>query len=85
MHPKDFEDYWDMSHVELAQLLGDYTVDGVQNWFRKTDPKQVPDNVLRKLTDVHLRWSNWEQQEELLPPNDPELYRICRDRRRRRK
>lgn len=76
MHPKDFEAYWKLNHVELAQLLGDYSVNGVQNWFR-TDPAPVPDAVIRLLGDIHIRWSQWKLQREIIPANDRELFEMA--------
>lgn len=75
MHPKEFEEYWGITHRQLAQLLGGTTTENtVKQWFRKDDPPQPGAGVEMALDLLHLTFLRWRAEDEHLPLETREIY-----------
>jgi hypothetical protein len=81
MHPKEFKEHWRLTYPELADLIGGYTVDGVQHWFRKENPVSPPQSLLNHLDNLHALFLAWDAQDNIMPPQQREIYEIARARR----
>lgn len=78
MHPRDFQAYWGLTPAELANLLN-RNQNTVYHWLSGT--KAPGEEILKHLDSIHLRWREWQLQDESLQPYIRELYELTRDRR----
>lgn len=79
MHPKDFMERWGLSRGELASLLGKKMVT-VNHWFSTASNLDPPVEVLKRLDEMHVRFSQWELEDEHLS-NVRTIYELIRERR----
>ena len=78
MTPKEFVDYWKLRPGELADLLHAHPTT-ISRWLN--DSQEPDSRTSQAIKVIHLRWLEWNLQEELLPPIQRELYEIARSRR----
>lgn len=80
MHPKEFVERWQLSRGELASLLGKKLVT-VNHWFSSGKSRLEPSpDVLKRLDEMHVRFSQWELEDEHLR-HLRVLYESIRERR----
>jgi len=65
--PQEFVEKWDLTHAELAELVG-VSVDSVNSWMEGRRKPLEP--VKRLLAEIDARWS-WHQSE---PPEYRKIY-----------
>lgn len=73
MHPKEFKEYWGITHNQIAQLLGT-SEDTVKQWFREAREIQPTPAVESALDQWHVRFLTWKAEEEHLPLEAREIY-----------
>lgn len=83
MHPKEFEEYWDVTHKQVAQLLGT-TENTVKQWFRKEEAPQPTPAVEMALDQWHVRFLTWQAEDKHLPLEAREIYLYAIAQRKRK-
>jgi len=77
MTPEEFLQHWDVTHAELADIVGK-TPGHVAHWFTKgTSRKEPSPDDLRRLSEVHHIWMGYE--------TEPSHLRELWSRKKRRK
>jgi transcriptional regulator with XRE-family HTH domain len=76
LEPKEFLSYWDVTHAELAELLGK-SRSTVAHWFSEGQARRYPSEAdKRRLAEIHALWMIFE--------NEPQHLREIYERKRKR-
>lgn len=80
MHPKEFMQHWQLTAGEMSTLLNVHP-NSIYNWTAPNATKAPSDEILERLDMIHLRWLEWELQDDHLPDYVRSLYEVARDRK----
>lgn len=66
MTPEEFRQHWDVTHAQLAELVGK-SPSTVAHWFSSGAHKRVPTkDDERRLAEIHALWSQFENEPQHL-------------------
>jgi ribosome-binding protein aMBF1 (putative translation factor) len=78
MHPKDFMERWDVTRAELAQILNKSSTT-IDHWFSAKSKLEPPQEVLKRLDEIHARFLQWETEDKHIP-EIRQIYELIKDR-----
>lgn len=82
MAPEEFMEIWGVTKEELA-IITSKSSETIKNWFAEGSKHRPPtQDVLDRLAFVHLLWSQWLEEERVLPPNIRSVFEIVKNRKK---
>ncbi|RMH41271.1 MAG: hypothetical protein D6694_09150 [Gammaproteobacteria bacterium] len=75
----EFMTHWRLSRAEMASLLGKQP-NTLDHWLSKKSRLRTPPDVLQRLNELHLLFSRWELEDQIVP-HLRQIYETVRDRR----
>lgn len=82
MTPEEFMERWGVTKEELA-IITSKGSETIKNWFAEGSKHRPPtQDVLDRLTFVHLLWNRWLEEERTLPPHIRSMFEIVKNRKK---